>query len=72
VEEQKMSKKNYELIARVLSDLRADAADKGAPASAYNVLDIVAAAFAREFELQNPKFKPVLFLRKSGYGKKGL
>ncbi len=67
-----MSRKDYELVAKVLSDLRADAADKGAPPSAYNVLDIVVAALAREFELQNPNFKFKLFLRKAGYGKKGM
>jgi hypothetical protein len=66
------TRQHFVLVARVLSSLRADAADKGAVRTDFEVLDIVTRDFAYALAQTNPKFNMSTFLKASGYGKRGM
>lgn len=60
-----MTKKDYELIAGVIADLKRDQRERGAFANNPD-LETVANWFADELEEINPRFNRVKFLQDSG------
>lgn len=55
-----MTKKHFELVAKVLANANTDGADTA-------TLTKVAAAFATEFTKENPRFDAVRFLKAAGF-----
>lgn len=66
------SKRHFEFIAKVLSDTRTEAANMGAKPHDFEVLDQVVNDFNTAFSTYCPRFNPSTFLRKAGYGKRGM
>lgn len=60
-----MTKKDFELIAKVIKDLKKDQRERGAFANNPD-LETVAEWFALELEETNPRFDRVKFLQASG------
>jgi hypothetical protein len=64
-EENKMTRKDYVLIAEVIASLRGEQRDKGAFAHSPS-LEEVAGELARALEIDNPRFNRARFLDACG------